>query len=76
MTDERFIPWQDEALCAQTDPNLFFPEKGEPATEAKKICVNCPVQMECLEYAQDRGMLSGVWGNKTAYERRMLRVAS
>ncbi|MFL6076349.1 MAG: WhiB family transcriptional regulator, partial [Mycobacteriales bacterium] len=26
--------WQDRALCAQTDPEAFFPEKGGSTREA------------------------------------------
>ena len=26
--DPQPLPWQVEALCAQTDPEAFFPEKG------------------------------------------------
>ena len=29
--------WQDRALCAQTDPEAFFPEKGGSTREAKKV---------------------------------------
>ena len=25
--DEEELGWQDQALCAQTDPEAFFPEK-------------------------------------------------
>ena len=27
--------WQERALCAQTDPEAFFPEKGGSTREAK-----------------------------------------
>ena len=43
--------WQDQALCAQTDPEAFFPEKGGSTREAKRICQACAVRDECLEYA-------------------------
>ena len=36
--------WQEQALCAQTDPEAFFPEKGGSTREAKKICVGCEVK--------------------------------
>lgn len=28
FSDEGAFAWQAEALCAQTDPEAFFPEKG------------------------------------------------
>ena len=43
--------WQERALCAQTDPEAFFPEKGGSTREAKRICSGCEVRAECLEYA-------------------------
>ena len=43
--------WQDRALCAQTDPEAFFPEKGGSTREAKRICGSCEVSSECLDYA-------------------------
>ncbi|HEU4335756.1 MAG TPA: WhiB family transcriptional regulator, partial [Nocardioides sp.] len=36
--------WQDRALCAQTDPEAFFPEKGGSTREAKKVCLTCEVR--------------------------------
>src|SRR3954471_8969858 len=33
--------WQEQALCAETDPEAFFPEKGGSTREAKKICTGC-----------------------------------
>jgi WhiB family redox-sensing transcriptional regulator len=41
--DEGLLAWQDQALCAQTDPEAFFPEKGGSTREAKRICVGCEV---------------------------------
>ena len=43
--------WQERALCAQTDPEAFFPEKGGSTREAKKVCLTCDVRTECLESA-------------------------
>ena len=45
--------WQERALCAQTDPEAFFPEKGGSTREAKKVCLTCDVRGDCLEYALD-----------------------
>ena len=49
--DEGALSWQERALCAQTDPEAFFPEKGGSTREAKKVCLSCDVRSECLEYA-------------------------
>ena len=45
------LAWQDFALCAETDPDIFFPEKGGSTTPATSVCSQCLVQAECLEYA-------------------------
>ena len=50
-TTTGLLGWQEQALCAQTDPEAFFPEKGGSTREAKRICVGCEVKAECLEYA-------------------------
>lgn len=34
-------------LCAQTDPELFFPDKGQRSDKAAAICAACPVIEEC-----------------------------
>lgn len=70
-------PWVADALCAQTDPEMFFPEKGGSTKEAKRICSDCPVVAECLEYALREGERIGIWGGRSSRERsRMLRAAS
>ena len=45
------LSWQERALCAQTDPEAFFPEKGGSTREAKRVCLSCDVRSQCLEYA-------------------------
>jgi hypothetical protein len=35
------LSWQERALCAQTDPEAFFPEKGGSTREAKRVCLSC-----------------------------------
>jgi WhiB family redox-sensing transcriptional regulator len=65
--------WQDDALCAQTDPELFFPEKGGTTAPAKRVCRACPVRPECLEWALDADERFGVLGGLSPRERRRLR---
>ncbi|MEV4161440.1 WhiB family transcriptional regulator [Nonomuraea dietziae] len=68
--------WQDKALCAEVDPDLFFPvcDDARSAANAKKICAACPVRNECLTYALVRGERYGVWGGMSGQERRELRA--
>ena len=65
--------WRDRSLCAQTDPEAFFPEKGGSTREAKRICTGCEVRAECLEYALGRDERFGIWGGLSERERRRLR---
>ncbi len=65
--------WQERALCAQTDPESFFPEKGGSTREAKKICTGCEVRSECLEYALGHDERFGIWGGLSERERRRLK---
>jgi WhiB family redox-sensing transcriptional regulator len=65
--------WQERALCAQTDPEAFFPEKGGSTREAKRICQGCEVRSECLEYALQHDERFGIWGGLSERERRKLK---
>jgi WhiB family transcriptional regulator, redox-sensing transcriptional regulator len=67
--------WQDQALCAQTDPEAFFPEKGGSTREAKRVCRSCDVRSECLEYALENDERFGIWGGLSERERRRLKRA-
>lgn len=65
-------PWVDDAVCAQTDPESFFPEKGGSTRGAKRICMGCSVRAECLVYALDNDIRFGIWGGMSERERRKL----
>ncbi len=71
--DEGLLGWQQQALCAQTDPEAFFPEKGGSTREAKRICVGCEVKADCLEYALGQDERFGIWGGLSERERRRLK---
>ena len=68
--------WQERALCAETDPEAFFPEKGGSTREAKMICTGCEVKAECLEYALANDERFGIWGGLSERERRRLKRAA
>ena len=67
------LGWQERALCAQTDPEAFFPEKGGSTREAKKVCLTCEVRTECLESALMNDERFGIWGGLSERERRKLK---
>ncbi len=65
--------WRDEALCRETDPELFFPEKGHTPHAARRVCAVCPVRAECLADAlARRDVTFGVLGGLIPRERRDL----
>ena len=70
MSDDE---WQERALCAQTDPEAFFPEKGGSTREAKRICLGCEVKDACLDYALAHDERFGIWGGLSERERRRLK---
>lgn len=74
--------WVDESLCAQVDPELFFPDtKGQNATQAhqydaaRSICQQCPVARQCLDAAMESEHSAsvyyrfGMFGGLTPVER-------
>jgi WhiB family redox-sensing transcriptional regulator len=67
------LSWQDLARCQYTDPEAFYPEKGESTRAAKAVCRACEVRAECLEYALAHGERFGVWGGYSEHERRRIR---
>lgn len=64
--------WKEDALCAQTDPEAFFPEKGDNV-DAKRVCSGCDVQMQCLIKALRNDEPFGIWGGFSTQERRRIR---
>lgn len=66
-------PWQADAACRDSDPELFFPGHGEDTRPAKEVCRTCPVSEACLEYALANGERHGVWGGCSERERDRIR---
>jgi WhiB family redox-sensing transcriptional regulator len=67
------LEWQERALCAQTDPEAFFPEKGGSTREAKRVCMSCEVRVQCLDYALENDERFGIWGGLSERERRRVK---
>lgn len=67
------LAWMDHGLCVQVGPEAHYPEKGDPTTVAKRVCLGCPVRAECLDYALRHDERYGVWGGLSTRERRKLR---
>lgn len=70
-------PWHRGARCRNAPSTLFFPERGDDTSVAKRICAGCGVLEQCRAYALDAGpLLKGIWGGTSERERRHLRSTS
>ena len=70
--------WMVDAACRDMGPDLFYPEVGGKAAQAKAVCRRCKVRLECLEFALQWGSSpydQGVWGGSTPDERHKIRVS-
>ena len=70
--------WRRFAICLDTDPDLFFPvgTTGHALLQidrAKQVCGECPVNIDCLDYALETNQDSGIWGGTSEEERRNIR---
>lgn len=68
-------PWMTDANCLDVNIDDFFPKTGDvaAAARAKAICNDCPVRLECYEYAERVEQQWGIFGGFTVRERRLLR---
>ena len=62
----------EQPLCAETDPELFFPHHGVSPAPAKQLCRRCDHINDCLIWALHH-FVDGVWGATTPKERKDLR---
>ena len=68
--------WMKSARCRETDPEIFYPERGSGATvatQAYRICAGCEVRVQCLQYAVDNKEVFGIWGGLNEKARRKLK---
>lgn len=68
-----FPKFDGSQLCAQTDPEVFFPERGsvDQSHLAKSICAQCPFKTPCAEYALHFD-IRGIWGGTSEEDRRKI----
>jgi WhiB family redox-sensing transcriptional regulator len=59
------------AACRGMPTDLWFPERGEVAEVAAKVCASCAVQDECLAYGM--GERFGIWGGVSEHRRKLIR---
>jgi WhiB family redox-sensing transcriptional regulator len=69
--------WRFDAACKSTDTELFFADSDQDAIRrAKGLCAGCPVRKACLEFAIEARVDDGIFGGKTARQRKRIRVGS
>ncbi|MBM7824884.1 WhiB family redox-sensing transcriptional regulator [Arcanobacterium pluranimalium] len=66
------LSWMEDALCAQTDPDIFYPEKGGSTAPATSVCNSCSVRAECLDYAVTNDIRHGIWGGTSDNDRKRM----
>jgi Transcription factor WhiB len=62
--------WAESALCAQTDPDAWFPDKGDSTKAVKRTCARCEVRLDCLHDALNTGETE--FGVRAGYSAREL----
>lgn len=66
--------WKAQGRCAETDPEVFFPETGKNTLrDAQRVCKGCEVKDRCLEWALAADERYGVWGGVGERERERMR---
>ena len=64
--------WMARARCRGVDTDVFFPSEPHGVETAQRICAECPVQAECLEYALRYQIMQGIWGGTSERARRRI----
>lgn len=70
-----------DALCAEIDPDLWFPNSKEGGhkdsyynmDQAKRFCSQCPLTVQCLLTALGNKEEHGIWGGSTPRDRKFIR---
>jgi len=72
--EDNDMDWQDRAQCRDSGVD-FFPEQqvNTKSMVAIQLCNQCPVKQECFEFAMNNRIDYGIWGGKTAANRRSIR---
>jgi WhiB family transcriptional regulator, redox-sensing transcriptional regulator len=67
------LEWQLKGSCrGLLDDATFFPERQSAAGRGKRICAECPIKGQCLDWAMAHGEPWGTWGGLTEWERAKL----
>jgi WhiB family redox-sensing transcriptional regulator len=72
LRDSDEYAWMLDARCRGAKPTTFFPSDGLGVEYAQRLCAECEVRVECLEYALMHRIEHGVWGGASERERRRI----
>jgi WhiB family redox-sensing transcriptional regulator len=64
--------WMIDAHCRGANATAFFPSDGSGVEAVQRVCVHCPVRVDCLEYALINRLDYGVWGGTSERERQRI----
>jgi WhiB family redox-sensing transcriptional regulator len=64
--------WMAQGQCRSTNTDSFFPSHSLGVEAAQRLCAECPVRSECLDYALLHRIDHGVWGGTSERERQRI----
>ena len=71
-SDRVMVGWRCQAAC-RGNPAIWYPHPDAIKKPwAIAICAVCPVRQQCLDHALQRRERLGIWGGKTAGQRRAI----
>lgn len=67
--------WIHQAVCTPDTAESWHPDKEDTSQSyaARQVCLGCPVAEECLAYALQDPLLTGIWGGTSSAERGAIR---
>src|SRR5947209_19581291 len=61
-TVDEIDAWMVQGLCYGASSVDFFPSTGAGVDAARRVCMQCPVREQCLDYALRNQIDHGLWG--------------
>jgi WhiB family redox-sensing transcriptional regulator len=68
--------WSTRGECRKHDPDLWFSVVPAETEKAIAICADCPVYLQCGQWANETGQQFGVWAGIDREVTRSRRIAS
>ena len=65
--------WRDKKACSDASIETFILPQGQSPAKARKICADCIVWFECLEFALQFPSTEGIIAGTSPAERRQIR---